>query len=368
MIVAAIATLLVFATTAALTGVVRRRSLATGRLDIPNVRSSHTTPTPTGGGVSIVLVFYIAVSMLAAFGLWSETFTPTLAALAVCGLIVAVAGYVDDKRPLAPGVRLVVHLVAATAMVYTVGTPALPLPFALPWWPATALTVLAVVWCLNLFNFMDGIDGIAAVEAITVGAAAACIAWVLAPEHPAWLLLTALTAATGGFLVWNMPPAKVFMGDAASGFIGFSIAAFAVWTTVDGVMNIYAWLILPAAFFVDATVTLARRLGRRERIHEAHRSHAYQCMVRLLQYAYGARYAPGVARAAAHRRVSLLVGAVNLLWLAPLATVAVYKPEWGALLTMLAWAPLVAGVFSSQNAERELIARRADLAAEEPWA
>jgi Fuc2NAc and GlcNAc transferase len=135
-----------------------------------------------------------------------------------------------------------------------------------------------------------------------------------------------LTVATvGGFLLWNWPPARIFMGDAGSGFLGFVLGAMA-WTTIAaGELSVWFWLILVGAFFVDATLTLLRRWRRGEPLATAHRSHAYQRLSR---------------RFGSHLKVTLGFLLVNLVWLAPLAWLAALHPSFGAGLTLLAWAPL----------------------------
>ncbi len=162
---------------------------------------------------------------------------------------------------------------------------------------------MMIVWFLNLYNFMDGIDGIAAIEAVTVCVGGASVALILGHKSGALLYLL-LAAASAGFLVWNFPPAKIFMGDAGSGFLG---VVFGVLTcspphkVADACFG--AWLILLGAFIVDATVTLLRRLDRGERVYQAHRSHAYQHAARALTPI---------------EPVTLAIGTINLLWLLPL--------------------------------------------------
>jgi Fuc2NAc and GlcNAc transferase len=145
-------------------------------------------------------------------------------------------------------------------------------------------------------------------------------------ESPAPLLLVLTAAAAGGFLVWNWPPAKIFMGDAGSGFLGFLLGAIAWITMVSGDLSIWVWLILFGAFFVDATVTLLRRWRRGEPLATAHRSHAYQRLSRRL---------------GSHEKVTVGCLVVNIVWLGPFAWLAAVRPSLGALALVIAWTPLV---------------------------
>ncbi|RZU99613.1 MraY family glycosyltransferase [Spiribacter vilamensis] len=310
-----------------LTGILRRYALRTDLMDIPNDRSSHEVPTPRGGGVAIVVVSLVG---LVGLGLSAAMPITALLALGLGGAVVAGIGWLDDHRDVPARWRLLVHLVAAAwVVVLARGAPPLALP-GVSWewgWFGAVVLVLFIGWMLNLYNFMDGIDGIAGVEAITVAGPAAAMLWWLGALE--WASVAALMAsATLGFLAWNWPPAKIFMGDAGSGFIGFMLAALAVLTWADAGLSIWAWLILLGVFIVDATITLVRRAVRGEKFYEAHRSHAYQHASR-----YYNRHLP----------VTIAIGVINLLWLTPLAFTAAYLPEWGIVLLLLAWTPLLLG-------------------------
>ncbi len=329
-------------------GVVRDYALAHRIVDVPNDRSSHIRPTPRGGGLAIIFVFFAVAAVFAA---WTSTAMKTADA-AVIGLTaaaVAVAGWFDDRRSVSPGLRITAHFLAAFACIGYFGVPDIRVG---PWtmdlgWAGWPLAAVAMVWCLNFFNFMDGIDGIAAIEAVTVAVGAWLVLAVAAPGHVLAPYLWLLAAVVGGFLIWNWPPAKIFMGDAASGFLGFLLAQFALVTSGAGVMagvNVWCWLILLGVFFTDATVTLALRVIAREQLSRAHRRHTYQRLARGLQQVEGALLSPMCARTNAHRAVAAATAAVNLLWLTPLAVAAARWPGWGAALAAVALAPLTAAV------------------------
>lgn len=311
--------------TAVLTCVVRRYAISQSLFDIPNARSSHEVPTPRGGGVAMVLVFFALSTLLAP---WVGVPIEALVAVLGGGVLVAAVGYRDDHGDVPARWRLLAHFVAAALALGALGGLP-PLPFG--GWALDmgllgyAVGAIFVVWLLNLYNFMDGIDGIAGVELVTVAVGAALLLlWSGEAVAAGWLLL--LAACGLGFLVWNWPPAKIFMGDAGSGFLGFVLAAFAIWTGGADGIGLWAWLILLGAFLVDATWTLIRRVLHGQKFYEAHRIHAYQ---------YAAR------RYGAHKPVTVAVGLINLFWLLPLAALAAWQPEWGILLLLIAYTPLV---------------------------
>jgi len=294
-------------------------------LDVPNERSSHSTPTPTGGGMAIVVTF---ISFLLATGWFFDVATGETFTLALTGAVLAVVGYIDDHRHIPAQWRLLIHFLVALALLLSLNNlPYLPV-FGWQWqsgWLLSGMCLVALVWLLNLFNFMDGIDGIAGVEAMTSLSCAAAILWLAGGDS--WpLILLALAGCVLGFLVFNWPPAKIFMGDAGSGFLGFMLGALALITSATGFINLWAWLILLAVFIADSTLTLVRRAKRGDKVHHAHRSHAYQILSRKWE---------------GHLPVTTVVLVVNLMWLLPLAWAASVWPNAGLLLCLLAYSPLL---------------------------
>jgi Fuc2NAc and GlcNAc transferase len=311
--------------TALLTGLVRRFLLSRSVLAIPNERSLHEVPTPQGGGIAIVCVTTIALCALAVLGVLT---TDVLMAFGGGGVVVAAIGFMDDRRGVSPKARIAVHFAAAFwALLWLGGLPPVPIGDRLLdfGFGGYLLGALGIVWSLNLFNFMDGIDGIAASEATFMALAGAFLAVVVGSSAEVPAIALVLACACAGFLVWNWPPAKIFMGDVGSGYIGYVIALLAIVAANENRVAWLVWLILGAVFFVDATLTLVRRSMRGERVYEAHRSHAYQWL----------------ARRWGHRPVTVAVLLVNIAWLLPCAWLATAYPAQAAWITIAALTPVV---------------------------
>lgn len=312
-------------------------------LDQPNARSSHTRPVPRGGGLAIVMSFLAAIGVL--FALAPAASEPSVHALFVvllaAGAAVAAVGYWDDHVPVRARWRLAVHLSAAAFAVALIGpVRIIPLGFTtleLPTWLGVLLSVLALTWLLNLYNFMDGIDALAGLEAVSVALVVAGLAIWHAAATPG---LTALAAASAGFLLWNWPPARLFMGDVGSGFLGFVLGVYALHSVQAAAHWLWVWIIVLAVFWTDATVTLLRRAVARQPLYAAHRTHAYQHLARRLN---------------AHRPVSLGALALNLFYLAPLAACAAQFPQWSALIALTACAPLAAVAYGCHAGQPEVV-------------
>lgn len=308
-----------------LTSALRRYALAKSLIDVPNARSSHTVPTPRGGGVAIVVSFLFLLPVLAISSLLSWPFTWGLLG---AGAGIAVLGFLDDHGHIAARWRLLGHFSAAVwALFWMRGAPPLSVmgtTFDMGW-VGIVLAMLYLVWMLNLYNFMDGIDGLASLEAIFVCLSAALIYALMGLGALAWAPLL-LSFAVAGFLYWNFPPAKIFMGDAGSGFLGVTLGIFSLQAAWASPSLIWVWVILMGVFIVDATFTLIRRLVRGDKVYEAHRSHAYQYASRK----YGR-----------HLPVTLAVGLVNVVWLLPIALCVALLGLDGVMGVIIAYIPLV---------------------------
>jgi len=307
-----------------LTGAVRRCALRIGLFDVPVARSLHEHATPVGGGIAFAALFLVFAG-----GCWWAGVIPGKALLALGGSgLVAAVGLCDDLWKLPLGWRLATQFAAAIWAVFWLGAVA-PVDLLLfeigDRWLLQALAAFALVWLLNLYNFMDGIDGLAASELVFVNAMAVLFA-VLADDAALGVLSAGLGATGLGFLFWNWPPARIFMGDAGSNFLGFTLGVFALLSMAHGSMSVWTWLLLLGVFVTDASVTLLRRIARGERWFEGHCCHAYQHMA---------------LRWGSHRRVTLAVLALNGCWLSPLAWWSLLHPQWGMALALAGLAPLV---------------------------
>ncbi len=313
---------------------VLRRAEALRLVQMPNHRSSHVHPTPNGGGLGIVVAGSLAgLGLVLFFGWGVGGLVLGLAA------VLAAVGLRDDMAHLPARVRFGVQVAVCVGLLVVLGDlPALALgggvEYQVTGWLLFGLLLLAGVWWINLFNFMDGIDGIAGMQAIFMLLAGGAMAMWAAPEavhSPVWMWMLCVAAATVGFLLLNWPPAKIFMGDVGSTWLAFMVFTLALLSVQAGWLSYAVWLVLAAVFVTDASVTLLTRMLRGERWYEAHRSHAYQRLSRRWQG----------NRKAGHRSVTLLVVAVNGLWLAPWAWACVQWPAGSVAFVVVAYLPLV---------------------------
>ena len=310
------------AVTWALTWLVLRVLTRRRILDTPNERSSHSAPTPRGGGLAlipVILVSWTAVSWHA-----DMLVLPLVTAIAgAAGL--ALISWFDDLHGLPPVPRLLAQSIAVALGLYGLESLGPVFQGYLPPAVDLALAGIAWLWFVNLFNFMDGIDGISGVEAGSIGIGLALTGALFGGSIASVWMPGLLAAATLGFLVWNWPPAKLFLGDVGSvplgyllGFLLLSYAAEGQWAVA---------LILPLYYLADATITLIRRGMRGAKVWQAHREHFYQRAVQC---------------GTSHALVSLGVLACNTL-LIGCALVAASGQVW---LGLAASAAVVAGFLS----------------------
>lgn len=254
---------------------------------------------------------------------------PTLICYAGAGCLVASVGLWDDLSHVPASWRLVVHFLGAAWGFFGMGglplLQALGLFHALEWLVALVI-IIYLVWVLNLYNFMDGIDGIASIEALTVSLGSVLLLNLIAPKEHFVFIALLVFSSVFGFFFWNFPRAKIFLGDTGSGFLGIILGLLSIQSAMHAPQLISAWLILLGVFIVDATVTLVRRILRGEKFYEAHRSHAYQIISRRLS---------------SHKKVTLGVLCINIIWLLPFSILAVLFPDKAFLLTLMALLPLV---------------------------
>jgi Fuc2NAc and GlcNAc transferase len=294
-----------------LTYFIKKYTLKKSILDIPNERSSHTTPTPRGGGLAIIITFYTGVFIFRS-SIDMELFLALFTALPI-----AIISLVDDIQPLSSKVRLIVQSFSTILALYFLGgVNSIDFTlFQLSGWWLNIIAFFSILWLTNLYNFLDGIDGYAGTQTIIMG-----LGLFLFFSNPLGLVLL---VGSLGFLLFNWYKASIFMGDVGSATLGFIIAIFIFSDTSNG--NIYIWLVLLSLFWIDATVTLVRRYLNNESIGLAHRKHAYQ---RLTQVGWS------------HSKVvffSIIFNLVFLLLLNTLESIVVFFINIIILVFILYW-------------------------------
>ena len=231
-------------------------------LDQPNERSLHVQPVPRTGGIAILAGTAVVTAFIGA-----QLWLPMLLAL-----LLAALSFYDDVRELRTRTRFLAHFAAAALLVWYLASPMNPVEMI--------LLVLAVVWITNLYNFMDGADGVAGGMAIFGFGAYALGAW-FAGHYPLAALCVAITASSAAFLAHNFHPARIFLGDVGSIPLGFLAAALGIVGWREDVWPLWFPLLVFGPFNADATVTLVKRLLRREKVWRPHRDHYYQRIVRM---------------------------------------------------------------------------------------
>jgi len=251
-----------------LTWIIRRFANKLNIVDIPNNRSSHEKPTPRGGGLAIVLTWYSAITVL----FFYNQIESNLYYAFLFGIILAAISIIDDIFSLKPLIRLIAQFITAMGAVYfldglslIIGNIEINQAVVIP------ALIIGIIWFINLYNFLDGIDGYASVEAISV----ALGLYIFTGN----LILLLLIASVLGFLIWNWPKAKIFMGDVGSTQLGFILAVIGIHFHNKQDFSIFYWILLTAPFWFDASYTLFRRWKNKEKLSQAHRKHAYQRIV-----------------------------------------------------------------------------------------
>lgn len=239
-------------------------------VDMPNERSLHTIAIPRVGGIAIVLTWYLGISIL----FWFNAIESNLFFALLSGILLAIVSLVDDVIEIKPTIRLFIHFITATGAFIFLGNlrpliiPSIEINYPLLIYP---FAIVGMVWFINLFNFMDGVDGFASIEAIVIS--------IVLFYFSGNIINILLIACVAGFLFWNWPKAKIFMGDIGSTQLGFILIVLGVYFHNTYKFSILNWIMLSSPFWFDATFTLYRRWRNREKLSQAHRKHAYQRIV-----------------------------------------------------------------------------------------
>lgn len=272
-----------------LTWIVKKIALKKSIIDRPNERSSHKTPTPRGGGLAIAISWFLCLFYL----FLTDNIQCTLFYALSPGLILIAIGLLDDIYDISPRIRFLAQILVATISLYFLnGITKVNLGYfeINSVWILTPIAFVGIIWFINLYNFLDGIDGYAASETIFIALAF----YTIYNEN----ILLFLAAAVFGFIIWNWQPAKIFMGDVGSTLLGFNIIIITLYYQNTTSVSILSLLLLSSLFWFDATLTLIRRIRKKEKVTEAHKKHAYQ---RIVQYGFS------------HQKTVLLGMLINLI-------------------------------------------------------
>lgn len=250
-----------------MTFVIIRVALKHKILDVPNERSSHIVPTPRGGGLAIVVSWFIGITVMRCLDLIESNLYFAL----ISGILLAIVSLIDDVLSLSPYIRLLTQILTALISLWflkgitEVTFAGLSIDSKFILYP---IVLIGIVWFINLFNFLDGIDGYASLEAIVVAIAI----YLFTGSIINLILICSIT----GFLIWNWPKARIFMGDIGSTQLGFILVTLGIYFHNSSQLSIIHWIMLSSLFWFDATLTLFRRWKNREKLSVAHRKHAYQ--------------------------------------------------------------------------------------------
>lgn len=308
-----------------LTEVYRRFAFRFNILDVPNQRSAHAAPVPRGAGIAFFITMNVVLFLLIHFKQLSLKYTYPVF---LGGPSVVLLGYWDDIKSVWPLLRLFVHFLVAILVFSLISagfTREVTISFLPAWgWLTQAFCILFIAWFINLYNFMDGADGLACTMGM-VGAGLIAILSYIQGNYDLAIIYTVLAYALAGFLVFNWPPAKVFMGDSGAYYLGYIFGSLGLVSKMYYDSSLYIHLIIFGFFIVDATWTLLRRLVRCEKVYQAHQMHAFQ---KLLNRGWG------------HARVTALYVLGTVLWLFPMAMFSMNFHQYSFLFLVIAYIPV----------------------------
>ncbi len=304
--------ILAFITSFILTWIIKNWAIKRNIIDIPNHRSSHSIPTPRGGGLSFFIVWIVSISILYFFNILTLKLLVALLLVVPIGIV----SIIDDIISLPPVTRLIIQALCAVIVVfYLGGLQNIDLGFIKinSSFLLNIFLIIGVIWFINLYNFLDGIDAYASIEAISIA-----LGMFLLTKEPLYLLLISTVA---GFLYWNWPKAKIFMGDVGSTMLGFTLIVLSIYSNNHQSANIIYWLTLSSLFWFDASITIIRRKLNRENISQPHKKHAYQ---RITQAGYS------------HKKTAVFSIIINLTFILIVFINSKYLPEIPILSLIIA--------------------------------
>lgn len=295
-------------------------------IDSPNDRSSHREDLVRAGGISVIITFILSIFFIHLFSF--ITFT-NLAPLIFSLLLISLIGLIDDYSGLKASSRLFAQFLISIFLILFVVKEGSLLSIAGISENFRAigyvLTLFYIVWIINLFNFMDGINGIVSLEAISTSLAVFLILYLTNIEYSFSILYLVFVICLIGFLPWNFPIAKIFMGDCCAYFIGLIICIFSLDSIAEFPDLFWVWCILLGVFIIDSSLTLLNRLLDRKRIFQSHREHAYQNAAIYFQ---------------SHKAVTFSIIFINIVWLFPMAFLVALEILIGPIGVLIAYLPL----------------------------
>jgi Fuc2NAc and GlcNAc transferase len=320
---AATVLLVVFAATLAGTRAFRAFAIKAGIVANPNFRSLHERPKPRAAGIVFASVCLVTFALLWVRGAIDEQ---TARVLVAGGAVATICGLLDDLVQMRAIFQLLVQAALSAWVVWAAGAFALMDWLATPAWLTMAVVWFGFVWLMNVYNFMDGIDGMAGGGAVFFSGAAIVLMALTGNANPPLIVFGTIAAAVTAYLVFNLPPASLFMGSAGSLFLGFFFCGAIALSVAAGALSLWTWLVLFGYFAGDTTTTTVLRVFLTPRWYGEHRSHAYQNLARV---------------GGSHRRVLYGVTAYHVLWLFPLALWSVRVPAAAPAAAALAFAPVI---------------------------
>ncbi|WP_179188209.1 MraY family glycosyltransferase [Kiloniella majae] len=300
------------------TAMLRKVLINKSILDNPNERSSHTIPTPRGGGLALMGIILLG---WAGHGSASLAPLPGFWFIFIGSIVLMAISWLDDLKNLSPKFRLLIQIIVVVISLWGInhdGQEIKLFPVIVPQWVDYIFIGLSWVWFINLYNFMDGIDGITGVETSTITFGLVLIASYFSWQPDAFYLPLFVLAATLGFLIWNWEPAAIFLGDVGSIPLGYILGWFMIFLIIKGMWA--AAFILPLYYLCDATITLLKRAVRKQKIWEAHKEHCYQI---------------GVQNGLSHKAVSLTILACNIVLIALALFLSTDYPWYSLLIALI---------------------------------
>ena len=289
----------------------------------PNNRSLHKQFIPSGGGIVFSSIYVLLIGIL---GFFEILRFEMLMVFGLGAFSAALFGFVDDLYDINALVKLFIQFSLSVWVLVWFDIGGLDILSWLPFWLSWFLSCFLLIWIMNLYNFMDGVDGMAASGTIFACVALIIVLIITSGFSNLVILLSLLLFTSLGFVLYNWPPANIFMGDSGSVFLGSFFGALIVISLIDGGISFWPWLIVFSYFIGDTHTTILMRLALSKNWYKPHRSHAYQNLARILD---------------SHIKVTSGVQMYNIFYILPLTVFSVLQPGWAPFLAILALTPVI---------------------------